>query len=91
MLKSPLYHPVRIRSAVPFGAKTPANSEVSIVSATAKIYGSGVIRSKRNRKKEVIVERRVRGFDADEAEPAPEFGLTYGVAIGYRNLMNLVR
>jgi hypothetical protein len=61
MLNSPLYHPVRIRSADPFGAKIAANSAVSIVRTTAKIYGSGVIRSKRKRKNEVIFERSVRG------------------------------
>ena len=61
------------------------------VSDTKSVRGRMSCVLKRNRKKEVIVERRVRGFDADEAEPAPEFGLTYGVAIGCRNLMNLVR
>jgi hypothetical protein len=82
MLKSPLYHPGRIVSADPLGAKIPAKSAVSIVSATAKTYGSGVIRSNRNRKKEVTFERGVRGFDGDEVEFAPEFGLTFAVAIG---------
>ncbi len=82
MLNSPLYHPVRIMSADPFGARIPANSAVSIVSATAKMYGSGVIRSKRKRKNEVTDERRVRGLDSDEVERAPEFGATFGVGIG---------
>jgi len=55
-------------SADPFGARIPANSAVIIVSATAKMYGSGVIRSKRKRKNEVIDDRSVRGLDSDEVE-----------------------
>ena len=82
MLNSPLYHAVRIMSAEPFGAKIPANKAVIIVSTIAKIYGSGVIRSKRKRKNEVIVDRSVRGWDSDEVERAPEFGVTFGVGIG---------
>ena len=81
MLNNPLYHPVRIMSADPFGASIAANSAVSIVSATAKIYGSGVIRSKRKRKNEVTDERSVRDLGSDEVERAPEFGATFGVGI----------
>ena len=81
MLNSPLYHPVRIKSGDPFGAKIQANSAVNIVSATAKMYGSGVIRSKRKRKNEVIVERIVRGPESDEVPREPEFGATLGVGI----------
>src|ERR1700693_5604581 len=72
MLNIPLYHPVRIISAEPFGAKTPANSAVRMVSATANIYGSGVICSKRKRKNEVIVESSVRRFVCEAVERAPE-------------------
>jgi hypothetical protein len=53
-----------------------------MVSATAKTYGSGVIRSKRKRKREVIFESGVREFDGDKLEVGPEFGLTFGVPIG---------
>jgi hypothetical protein len=53
-----------------------------MVSATAKTYGSGVIRSKRKRKREVTFESGVREFDGDKFESGPEFGLTFGVAIG---------
>src|ERR1700730_627871 len=81
MPKSPLYHPVRIKSGDPFGAKIQANSAVNIVSATAKMYGSGVIRSKSQRKNEVIVERSVRGLESDEVAREPEFGGTLGVGI----------
>jgi len=69
-------------SADPFGARIPANNAVSIVSPTAKMYGSGVIRSKRKRKNEVIDERSVRGLNSDEVERAPEFGATFGAGIG---------
>jgi hypothetical protein len=69
-------------SADPFGARIPANSAVSIVSPTAKMYGSGVIRSKRKRKNEVIDERSVRGLNSDAVERAPEFGPTFGAGIG---------
>src|ERR1700675_3860336 len=84
MAKSPLYHPVRIASVEPLGAKIPANSAVSIVSATAKTYGSGVIRSKRNRKREVTCARGGRGFAGDEVESAPEFELTFRVSIAFK-------
>ena len=65
----------------PRGAKTPAKSAVSMVSATAKTYGSGVIRSKKKRKRKVTFESGVRESDGDALESAPEFGLTFGVAI----------
>src|ERR1700676_4396215 len=81
MLTSQLYHPVRIKSGDPFGAKIQAKSAVNIVSATAKMYGSGGIRSKRKRKNEVIFERSVRRPEPVELPREPEFGATLGVGI----------
>ena len=81
MLKRPLYHPVRMTSAEPFGANIAANNAVRIVSTTAKMYGSGVIRSNRKRKNEVTLESGVRRLCCAKLESSPAFGEALGMGI----------
>jgi hypothetical protein len=68
-------------SAEPFGANIAANNPVSIVSAIAKIYGSGVIRSNTKRKNEVTLESSVRRLGCDELACAPAFEEASGMGI----------